>query len=132
MQSIKIVSILFCMIFLFSCKDNSTNPKSETPTRDLSINAITTSTTAPCSAIITGTFNAYSDTVQMYDPPFSVVVLTSKTYIPYTLSSVTTLSPKKTYMDTISLSTAGSYSVIMVLYTTTKAIVSDTISITVQ
>jgi hypothetical protein len=68
----------------------------------------------------------------MYDPPFSVVVLTSKTYIPYTLSSVTTLSPKKTYMDTISLSTAGSYSVIMVLYTTTKAIVSDTISITVQ
>jgi hypothetical protein len=45
---------------------------------------------------------------------------------------VTTLSPKKTYMDTISLSTAGSYSVIMVLYTTTKAIVSDTILITVQ
>ena len=131
MQSFKFTILILCIVFSFSCKDNSTNPKTILPTRALSLSASATTGTAPCDIVFTGTFNSYTDTTRMHFPDMFIIGSAGMTVIPYALPD-TTVPAKRIYIDTLHYPYAGSYSVHMLLQTTTQDISSDTITIAVH
>lgn len=130
MQSLKFTVLILCIVFSFSCKDNSTSPNATLPTRALSLSASTTTGTAPCDVILTGTFNAYTDTTKMYYPDMFIVGGPGRIVMPYSVGGAT-IPAKRIYVDTLHLP-AGSFSIHMVLSTTTQMISSDTIAITIH
>ncbi|MCX6120970.1 MAG: hypothetical protein NTX44_05080 [Ignavibacteriales bacterium] len=131
----KIVKEAIVMVFIivsFACKDNATNPSINQPTRALSLRANATSGTSPCNIILTGTFNAYTDTTTMHTPDMFVIGGPGLTVIPYWLSGYPPIPAKRTYIDTLYFPYAGSFSVHMLLQTMTQDIYSDTITFTIN
>lgn len=130
MQSLRLTLFILCVVFSFSCKDNPTKPDNTLPTRALSLSAKITAGTAPCDIILIGTFNAYTDTTKMRYPDMFIIGAAGLTVIPYSLSD-TTVSAKRTYIDTLHFPYTGTYSIHMLLQTTTQNISSDTMTITI-
>jgi hypothetical protein len=123
---------VLCIVLSFSCKDNPTESDKTLPTRALSLGANTTTGTTPCDVILTGTFNAYTDTTKMYVPDMFVVGAQGRIVIPYALTGTTSIPAKRIYVDTLGFTQAGTYSIYMALSTTTQMIYSDTLAITIH
>jgi hypothetical protein len=132
MRSLIFIIYTLCLALFFSCKDNSTSSNVILPTRALSLSASATTATAPRTIILTGTFNAYTDTTKMHSPDMFVVGGPGRIIIPFVLTGTPLIPAKKTYVDTMGFLVAGSYSIHMVLETSTQEISSDTIAITIQ
>jgi hypothetical protein len=68
----------------------------------------------------------------MYVPDMFVVGGPGRIVIPYVLTGTTLIPAKRTYIDTIGFSTAGTYSIYMVIETSTQPITSDTLTFTIN
>ena len=132
MKNICVTILTACALLSFSCKDNATNPIDTRPARALSLSANAAAGTAPCSIVITGTFNAYSDTTTMHTPDMFVIGGPGLTVIPYWLSGHPPIPAKRTYVDTVYFPYAGSYAIHMVLQTMAQNIYSDTLTFTIH
>jgi hypothetical protein len=125
------ILIILLTCSLVSCKDNGTNQQIPTPLRALSLSASVNNVAAPVDIAFTGTFHAYSDTMRMYVPDMFLVVAPGRTLIHYALPDTSVLA-RRTYTYVQHFSSAGTYTIYMLLQTMQGDIFSDTVAIIVR
>ena len=130
MKSRNLLSLLIFFALLPGCKDNPTTQVSA-PERSLSLSSNVNNVASPVDITFTGTFHAYSDTSKMHVPDMFLMGAPTRTIVRYILPDTSTPA-KRTYTSVQQFSSAGTYSIYMVLQTMQGDVFSDTLAIVVH
>jgi hypothetical protein len=131
MSIARVLCFVAFVIASVSCQDTSSNPIDVSTPRELSLTASSTTGIAPCDILLTGTFNAFSDTTRIHVPEMFVFGGPGMTVVRYTLLD-TSVAAKRTYTYSQHFVSEGTYSMFMILQTTTKDVFSDTLVVTIR
>jgi len=131
MSTGRLLGLIVLLMVPVSCRHATTNPAEVLPTRELSLNASSATGLAPCDILFTGTFNNYNDTIRMHVPEVFLFGGSGKTVVRYALPD-TSVPAKRTYSYVEHFALQGTYSMFMVLQTTTKDVFSDTLAVTIH
>ena len=122
------IVVIALVLSTLSCRES---PTAVAVQQSLELTATPSSGTAPLDVVLTGNFNAYTDTTKVFIPETFFYVMAGKPLIQYRLGD-SVVAAKRVYSQTQTFTSAGTYRVCLLLQTTYGTTYSDTIEVSVH